>query len=236
VPEPNASEDMASATGGLQTQNLLRSDPFTVLDGLADISALAESPIFAALSDQGQRQVIQEIRRVIAVEKLDRGVINVFERVKCIAGGTSVDVDEWMSGGPDGSRKFYMVKFACDISSRIQSHGERSWRHKPIILMQSSTEVNVDPNDDGFIKQQLQLLPTLVIWGSDPHHSAPKPECILHDCMYEEGPLQCVVVPDAVCREWHHGRKRLSSRAAMHHDDSNPFFFKHPGLQSSNWF
>jgi hypothetical protein len=32
------------------------------------------------------------------------------------------------------------------------------------------------------------------------------------------------VVPDAVCR------------AAMHHDDSNPFFFKYPGLQSSNWF
>ena len=229
------SEAFAAVAGGLQTQNLLTSVRFNVVDGAPDVSALTESAMFAALSPQGQRQVIQQLKLVISGEKFDRGVINVFERVKCINSGSSVDIGEWISGGPNDNRKFFMVKFACDVSSRIQTHGERAWRQIPVILMQTSEAVAVDQDDNGYIKQQFRLLPSLVIWGSDAH-SAPKPECILHDCMYEEGPLQCIAVPDIAGREWHHGRKRVSSRPGVRHDELNPYFFKHPGLQSSNWF
>ena len=131
-----------------------------------------------------------------------------------------------------------MIKFACDVSSRIQAHGERAWRQIPVILMQTSEAVAADQDDDVYIKQQFRLLPSLVIWGNDAHR-APKPECIQQDCMMDdddEGPLECVAVPDVIRREWHHGRKRVSSRAEVRHDDLNPYYFKHPGLQSSNWF
>ena len=232
VPKSEATEALA---GGLQTQNVLSSVRFNVVDGVPDVSALADSAMFTALSPQGQSQVLQQLKIVIAGEKFDRGVINVFERVKCTKSESSVNIGEWISAGPNENRQFFMVKFACNISSRIQEHGERAWRQIPVILMQTSEAVAVDQDDNGYIKQQFRLLPSLVIWRNDAH-SAPKPECILHDCMCEEGPLQCIAVPDIAGREWHHGRKRVSSRAGMRHDELNPYFFKHPGQQSSNWF
>ena len=75
--------------------------------GTLSFQELAALPAFAALPFEGQRTLLAELRRIIFDAKLDNGIIDIFERVKCVdrnTGPMHTYVDGWLSAGHEERR------------------------------------------------------------------------------------------------------------------------------------
>ena len=140
---------------GLRTQHLIHSVKFHVIAGTLSFQELAAVPAFAALPVDGQRMLIAKLRRTIIDAKLDNGVIDIFERVKCLdrsTGPMCTYVEDWLSAGHE-ERRASLLKFACHV---------RQVKQLPVILVQHSSERPVDI--DAWFMQDAVVLVAFVLY------------------------------------------------------------------------